>query len=287
MFGFFETINDYSVAEVLFRRAEDWARERGMAAIYGPYNLDREDSRGILVEGFDRPPPILCSHNPPYYRDFCERFGMGKREADNVAYAMDVDLNTPVFRRLARLAEFVRKRKAITVRGANIKDLEGEIDRIWDLENRSLAHLPNFVPYPRESIESLIMPLKDLADPELVLFAEIKGKAVGWFPAIPNFNEILIHLNGLRYPWDYLRALWYGKRKMESVSIKSVVVPPEYRNTGVSILLFAEMARRLVARGYKWVDFSLTGEDNQSTWSLAHHMGAKIYKRYRFYRKEV
>jgi GNAT superfamily N-acetyltransferase len=287
MFGFFECIEDYSVAEALFHRAEDWAREHKMTAIYGPYNLDREDSRGILVEGYDRPPALLCGHNPPYYKEFCERFGMVKRESDNLAYCVDIDLAKPEVRRLAHLAERVRRRKTITIRSARMDDLQGEIDRIWDLQNRALAHLPGFIPYPRESIESLIMPLKDLADPELVLFAEIDGKAVGWFPAIPNFNEILIHLNGLRYPWDYLRALWYRNRKPESIAIKSVVVPPEYWDTGVAVLLFDEMARRAAAKGYRWADMSLTGEDNPDTWDLAHHMGAKVYKRYRFYRKEV
>jgi GNAT superfamily N-acetyltransferase len=287
MFGFFESIEDYSVAEALFLHAEVWARAHRMTAIYGPYHLDREDSRGILVEGFDRPPALLCGHNPPYYKDFCERFGMVKRESDNLAYCIDIDLNTRTMRRLMQLAERVRRRKAVTIRGARLDDLPGEIDRVWDLQNRALAHLPGFIPYPRESIESLVMPLKDLADPDLVLFAEMDGKPVGWFPAVPNFNEILIHLNGLRYPWDYLRALWYRNRKPESISIKSVVVPPEYWDTGVAILLFDEMARRAAAKGYAWADLSLTGEDNPDTWDLAHHMGAKVYKRYRFYRKEV
>jgi hypothetical protein len=55
----------------------------------------------------------------------------------------------------------------------------------------------------------------------------------------------------------------------------------------VAILLFAEMAKRAAAKGYKWADLSLTGEDNPDTGDLAHHMGAKIYKRYRFYRKAI
>jgi GNAT superfamily N-acetyltransferase len=287
MFGFFESIDDYAVAEALFRCAEDWARRHGMSAIYGTYNLDREDSRGILVEGYDRPPAMLCGHNPPYYKEFCERFGMVKREADNLAYCADIDLSAPKIRRLMNLAERVRRRKTVIIRSARMDDFEGEVDRIWDLQNRGLAHLAGFIPYTRESIESMVMPLKDLADPELVLFAEIDGKTVGWFPAIPNYNEILIHLNGLRYPWDYLRALRYRNKKPESIAIKSVAVPPEYWDTGVAILLFDEMARRAAAKGYRWADMSLTGEDNPDTWDLAHHMGAKVYKRYRFYRKEV
>jgi GNAT superfamily N-acetyltransferase len=166
-------------------------------------------------------------------------------------------------------------------------DVENEIDRIWDLQNRALAHLPGFMPYPRAAIETMILPLKEMADPDLVLFAEIDGKAIGWFPAIPNFNEILIHINGLRYPWNYLPALYYQRKKIESIAIKSVAVPPEYWDTGVAVLLFDEMVKRAIAKGYKWADLSMTGEDNPDTWDLAHHMDAKIYKRYRFYKKEV
>ena len=55
----------------------------------------------------------------------------------------------------------------------------------------------------------------------------------------------------------------------------------------MAVLLFAEMAKRAIAKGYKWADLSLTGDENPDTWPLAHHMGAKIYKRYRFYKKEL
>jgi hypothetical protein len=79
----------------------------------------------------------------------------------------------------------------------------------------------------------------------------------------------------------------YQRKKPACLAIKSIVVPPAYWDTGLSLLLFAEMARRAAARGYKWADLSLTGDDNKDTWPLAHHMGAQIYKRYRLYRKPL
>ena len=53
------------------------------------------------------------------------------------------------------------------------------------------------------------------------------------------------------------------------------------------MLLFAEMARRAWAKGYRWSDLSLTSEDNPNTPLLAEHMGAKLYKRYRVYRLRI
>ena len=285
--GFFECVDDYDVAEALFDRSIAWARKHSCTSILGIYNLDREDSRGILVEGRDRPPAVYCGHTPPYYPTFFKRYGFTKYGGDSLAYEIDLDLTTLPIQRMLRLADRIRKRKSITVRGARLDDINGEINRIVDLQNRALAHMPGFTPYTRAAIESMLLPLVDIADPELVLFAEIDGQAVGWFPAIPNLNEVLIHLNGLRYPWDYLRLLRYGRYKPKSISIKSAVVLPEYWDTGVSVLLFAEMARRAVAKGYTWADMSLTGEDNLDTWPLTHRMGGKIYKRYRFYTKDV
>jgi len=283
--GFFECVDDYAVAEALFDRAADWAGKHNLLSLFGTFNLDREESRGILVEGRDRPPASYCGHNPPYYQAFFERYGFQKFGGDGLAYAIDVNLNTPEIQHLLRLAEKIRQRKNITVRGGNLKDKDGEIDRILDLQNRGLAHMPDFTPYSRTSIEAMILPALEFIDPELILFAEVEGKAVGWFPGIPNMNEVLIHLNGLRHPWDYLRLAKYAHLKPKCLTVKSIAVVPEHWDTGAGVLLFAEMARRATAKGYQWADLSLTGEDNLDTFPLAHRMGAKIYKRYRFYRK--
>ena len=286
--GFFECVQDYGVAEALLDRATAWAQKHALVRLLGTYNLDREESRGVLIEGRDRPPAVYCGHNPPYYSEFLEKYGFTKFDEDGLAYAIDLDLNNPEIQHLVKLAEQIRQRKQnITVRGANLKDIDGEIDRIVDLQNRGLAHFPNFTPYTRASIEAMVLPMLDVVDPELILFAEVDGQPAGWFPAVPNLNEIFIHLNGLRYPWDYLRLIKYSRYKPRSIAIKSVVVPPEYWDTGVGVLLFDEMARRAVAKGYTWADLSLTGEYNKDTWPLAHRMGAKIYKRYRFYEKPL
>ena len=286
MLNFIEFVDDYAVFEALCDFASAWARERKMTALYGPYSLDREDNRALLVEGRERPAPILCGHHPAYYQDFFECYGFEKFGEDGLAYAIDLDESSSQIQRVYRLAEQVRKRHPeFSVRGANLDDKDAEIDRIVDLQNRGLAHFADHVPYTRNAIEAMILPLLEIVDTDLVLFAEVNGEPAGFFPGVPNFNELLIKLNGLRYPWDYLRYLRYRNLQPECLSIKSVVVPPEYWDTGVAVLLFEQMVKRAVARGYTWADLSLTGDENMDTWPLAHHMGAKIYKRYRIYQK--
>lgn len=286
MYNFVEVVKDYDVFEAMFDFATDWASDHSMKSFYGPFFLDREDSRGLLIEGRDRPPAILCGHQPAYYQEFFERYGFQKDGEDLLAYAIDLDPSAPKIQRLSGLAEKVRQRNPeFKIRSANLDDIDNEIERIVYLQNRALGHFPNHVPYTRNAIESMIMPLLDVIDIDLVLFAEVDGQPAGFFPGVPNFNELIIKLNGLRYPWDALRYLRHRALKPECLAIKSAVVPPEYWDIGVAALLFDEMARRAIAKGFKWADLSLTGDENPDTWPLAHHMGAKIYKRYRFYKK--
>jgi len=288
MYNFVEVIEDYVVFEAMFDFATEWALQRDMKTLYGPFNLDREDGRGLLIEGRDRPPAILCGHQPAYYQNFFERYGFQKDGEDLLAYAIDLDPSSPKIQRLYRLAERVRQRNPnFTVRAANLADMDNEIERIVYLQNSALGHFPGHVPYTRNDIESMILPMLDVVDIDLILFAEVAGKPAGFFPGVPNFNELIIKLNGLRYPWDALRYLRYRNLKTECLSIKSAVVPPKYWDLGVAVLLFEEMAKRAISKGYKWADLSLTGDENPDTWPLAHHMGAEIYKRYRFYKKEL
>ena len=97
-------------------------------------------------------------------------------------------------------------------------------------------------------------------------------------------NEALIHMNGLRYPWNYLQAWWALRQPVKCLAVKSVLVLPEYWDTGVAVMLFDEMAKRALPKGYTWLDLSLTSADNPYTPALANRAGAKLYKRYRVYR---
>jgi GNAT superfamily N-acetyltransferase len=287
MIGFFECCEDREVAWTMFDYAKKWAGEHGLETLYGPLNLDYEDSYGVLIEGRDRPPVILCGHTPAYYQGFFEQYGFLPARGDNLAYEITPSMAAKEIERLSHLAERLRKRNWIKIRGADLKHWDDEVERIHYLLNNSLKHIPDYRPWQIEELRSSLEQFRQIVDPELVLFAEVEGKAVGWFPGIPNMNEVLIHAKGLRYPWDYLRVLPYMKRQPKCLAIKSVLVLPEYWDTGVAVLLFDEMVKRAIPKGYEWFDLSLTSDDNPYTPMLATRAGAKLYKRYRVYRMKI
>jgi GNAT superfamily N-acetyltransferase len=284
MIGFFECIQDQEVARALYDHARKWAVKHGLESLYGPFNLDYEDGYGVLIEGRDRPPVILCGHTPAYYQGFFDQYGFLPARGDNLAYEITPAMATAELERLSRLSARLQRHNWITIRSGDLDHWDDEVEKIYILLNKALAHLPDFIPWPRDALQTSLEQFRQIVDPELVLFAEVNGETVGWFPGIPNVNETLIHANGLRYPWDYVRLIPYLRRQPHCLAIKSVLVLPEFWDTGVAVMLFNEMAKRAIPKGYTWFDLSLTSDDNPYTPTLAARAGARLYKRYRVYR---
>src|SRR2546423_7851583 len=65
-FGMFESIDDQEVANALFEAASKWLRDLGRDEIMGPIDYSTNYLCGLLVDGFQHPPMMLTSHNPPY-----------------------------------------------------------------------------------------------------------------------------------------------------------------------------------------------------------------------------
>jgi len=69
----------------------------------------------------------------------------------------------------------------------------------------------------------------------------------------------------------------------ETMTVKSMLVLPEYWNTGVAVMLYAELVKRILDKGYTWLDLSITSLDNPTSVLLAENHGAEIYKRWQVY----
>lgn len=282
IFGFFEFVEDFEVFCALVEHVRDWGRRRGLDNLLGPFHLDYEDGYGVLVAGRDRPPVLMCGHSPEYYLGFYQRFGFSPARAANLAFAIDFG-ESEALTRLSRLADRLRKRGRIKVRGVNFDNWDDEVDRVHHLLLEALSWAEDRIPWRRDTLASMVEPFRRIADPELILFAEVDGQTVGWFPGVPNLNEVFIKVNGLRYPWNYLQLLAGMRKQTKSLAIKSVLVLPEYQKQGAAVLLFDEMVRRARAKGYTWADMSITSDDNPDTIQLSDRMGAVEYKRWQVF----
>jgi hypothetical protein len=286
IFGFFEVLpNRYDVAKTMWDFACDWSRQRGMEQLQGPYSFSGEDDYGFLVQGSDTAPGPMMGHTPGYYAEYADRYGLQKIY-ENVAYRVDLAGNETDLEKLpaalTRIASRASQRHGGSVRIPQMKDWDVEVEKLWRVYNASLAVLPEFSPMELPAFREQAAGLKEIIDPELVLIAEDKGKAVGFALGLPNVAEALKHANGLQYPWDYLR-LMIAMKHIKSASFKIMAMEPAYWGYGLDSILYLEMAKAVIRKGYTWVDASLTGEDNPQTNKLLSRVGAYVYRRYRIY----
>jgi len=291
IFGFFECVDDHAVAQALFDQAVAWTRARGLTTLRGPQSFSANDEPGLLIEGRRTPPVLLMGWNPPYYVDLVERYGFHKW-MDSLAYRMyrdDLPAGTDdavLPARLVRVAEYARRRYGYTVRHASLEDWDSDMEIARQIYNGSLAVLPEFTPMEEREWSQQAEKLRPLIDPDFAIFAQVDGREVGFGLGLADINQALLHCNGLRHPWNYLQ-LWWHSRRIRGVSFKIMALLPEYWGRGLDALIYLEMARATLRKGYRWMDMSLTGEDNPMTNKLATHMGAQLDKRYRVYELDV
>lgn len=281
-FGFFECIDDTEIAAALLQTAEQWVRARSQERIRGPMNFSTNDTCGLLIEGFDTPPFILMPHNPPYYKDLLEQAGYEKVQ-DLLAYRMYKEQGmNPRIRKIAQLA---REHEGVTVRTLNMKRFDEELERVKRIYNDAWSRNWGFVPLTDAEINHLAKELKPVIDPDLVLFAEIDGEAVAFSLALPDYNQVLIRLNGRLLPFGIFKLLYY-RRKIDAVRVFTLGVMQKYQKSrGIGPLLYEETFVRGTAKGYRWGEFSWILESNKLMNSALQLMGAQIYKRYRIFEK--
>ena len=291
IFGFFECIDDNAVAQALLDQVVAWARHRRLTRLLGPRNFSAYDEPGLLIEGRDTPPGPLMGWTPPYYETLVEQYGFHKWK-DSLAYriyrddlpAGEGDSILPA--KLVRVAEYVRRRYGYTVRHADPDSWDEEMETARHIYNASLGTLPDFTPMAQDEWQQQARKLRPLIDPDFAIFVQAEGHEVGFGLGLPDVNQALLHCNGLRYPWNYLQ-LWWHSRRLRGISFKILAVLPKYWGRGLDALIYLEMGRATLHKGYQWIDGSLTGEDNPMTNKLAAGFGARLDKRYRVYELDL
>lgn len=285
-FGLFEAPNDPEVARALIDAAANWLRVRGMERMRGPMNLSTNEelaSPGVLVEGFDRPPLIAMTHNPPYYAALMEGAGLTKSK-DLLAYLI-TDTTPP--ERLVRGVERLARREGVTIRGLDLKRFDAEIDTIQGIYNSAWARNWGFVPMTDAEFKHVAKDFRPIVDPELCLIAEVRGEPVGFSLAVPDLNAVLRKIpSGRLFPFGLFRLLW-GKRKLRGFRVITLGFKPGFQHHGLGAALYLRTWQIGAAKGYVYGEASWILEDNWDMRRPLENMGATAYKTYRVYEKEL
>jgi GNAT superfamily N-acetyltransferase len=283
-FGMYESVDDEAVARALLDAAAAWGRERGLDTLRGPVNLSLNDECAFLYDGYDSPPAVMMPYNPRYYHGLMEACGLVKAK-DLYAFFMDrghvvePKVQAAIDRTKAALPGLV-------VRTFRKRSWREESEKIQAVYNQGWERNWGFVPWTETEMAAVVRKLKGLADMRLVVLAENEGRPVGFAFAMPNYNEILVKLKGRLFPLGIVRLV-LGRKGIKGLRIIVFGIVPEFRQTGLSYLLYEKLSANAHDSKYEWCETSWQLEDNEAVNRFVLSVGGRLYKTYRIYERKI
>jgi hypothetical protein len=287
-FGFFESANDPEAAAALFAAAERWLRDRNLDTIRGPMSPSTNHECGMLVQGFRWPPMLMTTWNPRYYPALVEQSGLAKTK-DLVAYFVPLT-GKHAFKlpdRFARHAQRARDESEVTFRDLDLGNFKREIDVCWDVYNSAWEKNWGFVPMSREEFVFTAKEMKMLLLPQFAFIAEVKGEPAGFMLNIPDYNHAFKAIgNGRLFPTGIFKLL-AAKRRIKVGRMMALGVKPQFRSRSIFALFAHELYRRAIEYDAVGGEASWILEDNAAMIQPMEALGAKVYRRWRIYEKEL
>jgi GNAT superfamily N-acetyltransferase len=286
-FGLFECVDDHEVAAALLAAAENWVRGKGRTEIMGPIDYSTNYVCALLIDGFQYPPTLLTSHNPPYYAGLIEGCGFAKAKD---WYAWWFSEYTEPAERLRKIAVARAGRQGVSIRPINLKAVVEESQRIRTIYNQAWEKNWGFVPFTEAEIVHMAKEMKSLIVPGGALIAEIGNEPVAFVIAVPDINVAFRQING-RLTWfglpiGLIKLLYYYRFKIRTGRLIALGVIEKYRRAAIAEMLVLQVMDESFKRGFTG-ELSMTLEDNVMVNRFIEAVGAKRYKTFRIYRRSL
>lgn len=288
-FGFFECEDSEETAAALFLEATQWLKSRGFKRAQGPFNFSINDEVGLLVEGFDTKPNMFMGHALPRYRVQIEKLGFRKAK-DVLAYYTDD--RGPYPESLNRIAKRALASKDISLRPLDKKNIKRDIAIIMDIFNDAWSQNWGYVPFTAEELDKLGNDMKMLVHGEYVAIASYRGEPAAMAVTLPNLNDWISGFRGRLLPFNWLKlAREVIAKRPRSVRMPLLGVRKKYQDKVVGSALAVAVIDTLrnyhIARGVTSSELSWILEDNIAMRRIIEELGAKPYKTYRIYEKDI
>lgn len=288
LFGWFECEDDAEAAGALIDAAAGWLRQRGRDRMVGPMDFTTNDEIGVLIEGHEYPPIILCPWHHSYYQRLLEQdLGLSKA-MDVLMWSLHVTGRENVHPAIWRAAGRLEAEHGIICRSFRKKDLQQEVTRFLEVYSSAWERNWGFVPLTEQEVRHYAKDLKPVLDENWALVAEKKdtGEVVGAALTLPDYNQVLARLNGRLLPTGWIMAV-RAKRKIDAVRVFALGVKPEYQHTGVAARFYQmhfDAAERTPQKGGEmgWIL-----ETNEPMNRAMQGMGGEIKRRYRLYERRL
>ena len=287
--GFFESIDDQRVADMLFDAARDWLKERGLEAMDGPVNFgDRDQWWGLLVKGFEFTPLYANPYNFEYYVRLFENYGF-RNYFNQHTYLRELKeglFPENVYERVRRLKEEPRYR----FEHMDKKRIDQYAEDFRTVYNKAWAGFSGVKPITREHARALLAKMRPIIDEKLMYFAYWDDAPIGFFLMVPDLNGVIGPLGGRFGLVQKLRFLWRLKVSRKARRIFAIIfgVVPDFQGKGIEsgmIRTFEEEVAKGLNKRYDSLELAWIGDFNPVMMRMVENfVCAKKHKMHTTYR---
>ena len=277
--GFFESIDDQEVANLLFDTSGEWLKEKGATYMDGPVNFGPRDKWwGLLTKGFELEPNYQCNYNFDYYRTLFENYGF---RVYFEHYTFVKVVAEPFHPRLHHKADIVAKNPDYTVEHFRMKDFDRYSSDIIEVYNKAWVNHEGVSTISQEQGKSIMKRLKPVIHEEIIWLAYYKGEAAAIFVNIPEVNQVLKYVNGKMNLLGKLKFLWYKSRIKNRKMLGLIFgVTPEHQGKGVDGAIIRALANIANEKFpyYKTIEMQGIGDFNKKMILVVKQVGGDVRK---------
>ncbi len=249
-FGWIDFVNDYEVSAALLKAVENWAKEKGLTGVHGPFGLTDYDYEGMLIEGFENPGGVTVIYNYPYYPVHLARLGYDKAD-DWLQFKLPGSQSVPkkvdVVR---RMVDSRYKLRAVFPRtGFQYRRL---VRQMMGVVNLAFANLYGFVEYTPEEAKFFADNSGIIARYNLSCFiVDEHDNMVAFAIIMPSQVKAFQRSKGKLFPFGIFR-IWAAKYFFKDVELTLMGVHPDWQNKGVHALLHAKLNEMFIRRKVRY-----------------------------------
>jgi GNAT superfamily N-acetyltransferase len=254
--------NDVESVERLVGVAQEQAYGRGRSRLIGPTALSPHLGYGVLLDHFDKTPPLHTPYNPPYLPE-----------------VMDAVFDRVQMARLYHLA--MRHQAAKVVGPATLRPLVAADDvKVLPYLLTALDDNHEF-PRPDAAEAAFLLDWWDVA-PRCGWIAEIEGQAVGFVLLQPDLAMALRQTKGARMMWWQLWWQWRRTWRTSSGRLVAGGVLPRWRHQGIGRQLFAAAHNSALQQGWRSLTIGPVADDSTAA-TFLRGQEAQPLQRYALY----
>ena len=189
--GFFECVDDKKVAKFLFDEVNKIAKEKKYKKILGPVDASFWIKYRLKINKFER--PYTCEpYNKEYYFDLFKdnKYEVKEHYVSNRFESVDDSYRNPKFKEhydefLSLGYEIIKPKE---------KDFDKCMEEVYTMVTNLYSDFPTFKDVGKQDFLEAFKSFKKIINMDMVRMAYFKGKPVGFYISVPNYNNLIYHL---------------------------------------------------------------------------------------------